>query len=86
MASETVRIDPDTHAKLKDLADMTGEPMTALLGKAVEAYRRQKFLEGANADYAALRDDPDAWAEELAERALWDCTLSDGLDAEQDAE
>jgi predicted transcriptional regulator len=82
MASETVRIDPDTHAKLKELADLTGEPMTSLLGKAVEAYRRQRFLEGLNADFAALRANPEAWAEELAERELWDATLSDGLEAE----
>lgn len=82
MASETVRIDPDTHAKLKELADLTGEPMASLLGKAVEAYRRQKFLEGASADYAALRANPEAWAEELAERELWDATLADGLEAD----
>jgi len=40
---------------------------------------RKKFLEGCNADYARLRTDPQAWQEELEERALWDCTLMDGL-------
>jgi hypothetical protein len=40
---------------------------------------RQCFLEGVNADFADLRNDPTAWQEELAERATWDCTLADGL-------
>lgn len=31
---------------------------------------------------AAARADPEVWAEELAERALWDSTLLDGLEDE----
>ena len=42
--------------------------------------QRQRFFEEANADYAALRADPVAWQEVLAERALWENTLMDGLD------
>ncbi len=40
---------------------------------------RQCFLAGVNADFAALRNNPHAWQEEQAERALWDGTLADGL-------
>jgi hypothetical protein len=40
---------------------------------------RQSFLEGVNADFAALRNNPDAWRDEQAERAAWDRTLADGL-------
>jgi len=29
------------------------------------------FFEGLAADYAALKADPEAWADELAERKLW---------------
>jgi hypothetical protein len=32
-----------------------------------------------NAAYAALRDDPRAWADVEAERREWDATLADGL-------
>jgi hypothetical protein len=39
----------------------------------------EEFWDAFEAAYAALRADPDAWAEELAERALWDTTLMDGL-------
>jgi hypothetical protein len=40
---------------------------------------RQRFLAGVTTDFAALRNTPDAWREEQAERAAWDCTLADGL-------
>lgn len=82
MASATVRISPETHEKLKQLAEESGEPMPAVLDKAIEAYRRRRFLEEVNRSYAALRRDPKAWAEELAERELWDSTLADGLEGD----
>ncbi|MEX0703136.1 MAG: hypothetical protein WD069_13660 [Planctomycetales bacterium] len=80
MASETVRIDPRTHAKLKELAARTGEPMTAVLERAVDAYRRREFLAECNRAYARLKADPKAWAQEEAERKEWETTLSDGLE------
>lgn len=78
MPSETVRIQPETHRKLRQIATSIGESMTDTLEKAVEAYRRQLFLEEANRRYAALRGDSKRWAEELAERSAWDATLADG--------
>jgi len=64
---------------LRQLAQEEDESMQAVLDKAIEHYRREKFLRDANADYAALRRNPKAWKEELKERALWEQTLSDGL-------
>ena len=80
MATTTVRVDDQTHATLRELSCDMRESMQAILAKAVEAYRRQQFLIAANADYARLRADPEAWAEELEERRLWDNTLMDGLE------
>ncbi len=80
MATTTVRIDEQTREKLRALACEMDVSMQDVLAKAVEAYRRQRFLEDANADYERLRADPAAWAEELAERKLWDATLLDGLE------
>jgi predicted transcriptional regulator len=80
MASLTVRISRATHAALRALADETDESMTEILDKAIEFYRRQHFLAGLNADFAALRNDESAWNEEVAERELWDATLADGLE------
>jgi hypothetical protein len=54
--------------------------MTEVLDRAIEVYRRQQFLSGLNADFAALRQDQAAWQEELAEREAWDSALADGLE------
>jgi hypothetical protein len=56
------------------------QPMIAILKKVIEAYREARFLAGLNADYARLRQDPAAWAEEVQERAVWDRALLDGLE------
>jgi predicted transcriptional regulator len=81
MTAPTVRISEASHQILKELAEQTGQTMMDVLDKALDAYRRKVFFERLNAGYAALRADPEAWAEHLAERKLWDATLMDGLDA-----
>ena len=63
---------------MKELAELTGEPMPAVLDKAIEACRRRQFLQGLAADFARLRQNPKAWQQELEERAEWDTTLADG--------
>ncbi len=83
MASDAVRIRPETHAKLKALSDRSGDPMPVVLEKAVEAYRRQKFLEASNLAFERLRSDKKAWTEEEAERAVWDRTVGDDLEGDR---
>ena len=83
MSTPAICISEASHRILKELAEQTGQPMTDVLDKALDAYRRQVFFEGLKADYAALRSDPEAWAEELAERKLWEATLMDGLDPDE---
>src|SRR5712692_1389591 len=83
MSAPTVRISEASHQLLKDLAEQTGQTMMDVLVKALEAYRRKLFFEQLNAGYAQLRADPEAWAEHLAERKLWDVTLMDGLDLDE---
>lgn len=82
MATQMVRISAGAHRVLGELAERSGESMQAVLDKALEAYRRQCFLEGLAADFAALRSDPEAWKEELEERAVWEGTLMDDLEDE----
>lgn len=53
--------------------------MLALLDEAVEALRRQRFLEQVNAAYAALKADSGTWEAIEDERRVWDVTLPDGL-------
>ena len=77
MQSATVRVSLATREKLRSLTSETGVSMQAIIDEAVEAYRRQIFLERANAAFAVLRNDPSAWKEEQAERKAWDATLNE---------
>ncbi len=79
MGQATVRISERTRETLREIARTQQESMQSVLDKAVEGYRRERFIEDLNASYAELRNDPEAWKAVEAERALWDGTLMDGL-------
>jgi hypothetical protein len=81
MLESSIAISPIAHANLIQLAEMVGEPVQAVLDKAIEEYRRQIFLIQTNQAFADLKNDPELWQEELAERALWDVTLADGVES-----
>jgi hypothetical protein len=82
MASANVRISISARETLRRLAHTERQSMQSILDRAIEAYRRERFLRDANADFAALKKNRKAWREELAERKLWERTLGDGLDDE----
>lgn len=75
----------ETHDSLRKLAAQENTSMNTILDRAIEDYRRKRFLEAANNAYAALRSDEQAWQEEQAERNAWDATLSDDIEDERDA-
>lgn len=83
MPSTTVRISDSSHKLLGELAAQEGVSMQAILDKALESYRRQRFLEEVNAAYAALRHNCAAWETLQQERATWEATLEDGLDTDE---
>lgn len=78
-AVTNVRISPRSHKLLQRLAKDANVSMQAVLDRAIEAYRREEFLRGANQDYADARRNPKAWKEILAERKAWDGANLDGL-------
>jgi len=78
MSGKTVRIRRETQSILRELANNEGKSMQTILDLAIEAYRRQRILQEANAAFAALRNNPKAWKAELAERREWDATMADG--------
>jgi predicted DNA-binding protein len=80
VSTSNVRISAEGREILRELARKEKRPMAAVLEKAIERYRRQKFLEEANASYAALRANRKEWEEETAERELWDRANADGLE------
>ena len=80
MRSARICIDQHTLAVLRELARSQRQPLHTVLNEAVESYRRQRFLDDANAAFAALRDDPKAWSDEQKERGIWHRTAADGLE------
>jgi hypothetical protein len=76
--SPNIRISARAKATLRTLAKQEGRSMQAVLDLAIERYERERFMEEANAGYARLRANPQAWQEELEERKEWDATDSDG--------
>jgi hypothetical protein len=75
-----VRIQPESYAKLRQLAKETGVSMPDVLAEAIDELYRKRFLEDCNRAYARLKADPKAWQQELEERRAWDVTLGDGLE------
>lgn len=65
-----VRVRKREHEILRELAEVTGESMSDLLGRAVEELRRKHFLSGLADDFAGLRVRDRAWAEEREERKV----------------
>ena len=80
MPATTIRIRPESHRALKEIAAITGHSLQDELDQAIEQRRRTIYLEGLSADYAALAEDPKAMAEFQKEIALWDSTSNDGLE------
>jgi hypothetical protein len=62
MPGGTVRVRKETQTVLRELAVSEGKPMQTILDVA----------------YATLRNNPEAWKAELAERKEWDATMADG--------
>lgn len=80
--SATVRISHSSWQILRQMAEEVGEPMQALLDRAIEAYRRQCLLQETNEAYTALRANAHAWLDEIAERKEWEATVGDDLGEE----
>ena len=78
MQTGTIRISEASHRVLREISKRDKKSMQAVLEQAIEAYRRQSFLEALSNDFAVLRKDETEWQAEQEERAAWDTALSDG--------
>ncbi len=83
MATTSVRVDPSTHAVLRDLSRQEEKPIGQVVAEAVEQYKKDKFWRELEEDYERLRADPEAWQDYQDEMALWDSTSNDGLESEE---
>ena len=80
MSELTVKISKSSHDALLQLAETSGESMQTILERAIENYRRTKFLIEANQAFEKLRQNEELWQDELKERQEWDQTIADGLE------
>lgn len=80
MASDVVKLRPETYERVKRLAQERNTSMQAVIAHGLDALERVEFARDFEEDFAALRRDPAAWSAEREERKLWDMSLDDGLD------
>lgn len=77
MATTTIRVDTETHARLVELSRISGNSILETVSEAAEALRRQRFAHLVTTEMTNLRQDPDAWAGYLGEAEV--TSVSDGL-------
>ena len=78
MATTTIHVDSDTHARLVELSTASGASLIDTVRDAAEALRRLRFAQQVADELAALREDPEAWADYLAEADA--SAVTDGFD------
>lgn len=79
MASTMVKVHPQTHAKLQEIARDEHRPMGEIVTDLVERYERERFWQGVTEDLERLRADPVAWRDYQDEIAFFDGVALDGL-------
>ena len=82
MQSINVRISSKTYQVLKSLSKDRGQSMQSVIDQAIEDLRRRKLLEATNEAFLLLKNDKEAWREEVSEREVWSETLLDGVEPE----
>ena len=82
MQSINVRISSRTYQVLKSLSKDRGQSMQSVIDQAIEDLRRRKLLEATNEAFLLLKNDKEAWREEVSEREVWSETLLDGVEPE----
>lgn len=78
MATTTIRVDTETHARLRALSRESGRSLIETIRDAAEALGRQRFAHQVAAELAALQADADAWKAYLAEAES--TSVPDGID------
>ncbi len=80
--SKIIRISQAAYEKLNQLEGELGMSKQSVIEKALDRLVRENLLKKSNEAYLALRKDPQALAEELEERSIWDSAVADGLEEE----
>ncbi len=79
MASTWIRVDEDTAALLREMANERAVSIGVVVADLLEEDRKRRFWAAVDADFIAMRTDPQAWSEERVIRDELAGTLMDGL-------
>lgn len=79
MKQTEIQIELKTFDLLNQLANENNLSIGELIDKMAFDFQKKLFWNKVNEAFANLKADEFAWQEELAERSLWENTLSDGL-------
>ncbi|MCY3806467.1 MAG: hypothetical protein OXG55_02690 [bacterium] len=74
----TIRVDLGTHERLVELSRAADTSLIQTVRDAAEALRRERYARRVRAEFAALRADPQAWQQYLADAEL--TAVTDGVD------
>jgi len=80
--STTVKVRSDLRDRINRLKDEQHTTVNDLLSAALDKYEEADFWRRTAEAHAALASDPDLRRQVDDETALWENTLSDGLDDE----
>ena len=86
MANVMVRASDKSRDRVRLLALQTGHSMQYIVDWAIERLQHELFWQQANSAYEALTENPVSKREQEAEQAVWDETLMDGLDKDEEWE
>ncbi len=82
--SLTIQISQSTHEIVRELAEQSDLTVAEIVQRAIEDYRDKRFWTDVQSSFAALKGDPEAWADYQQERESWNTTLADGMEDRAD--
>ncbi|MCO5216279.1 MAG: hypothetical protein M9953_03925 [Thermomicrobiales bacterium] len=81
-ATPMVKLKPDVHARLQEIAREDDQTMGELVGVLLEKYERERFWKGVADDLEKFRADTDAYQRYRDEFTEWDNQTTASLAAE----
>lgn len=71
-AATTIKVRPDTHARLLEIAQEDDKSMGEVITFLVDRYERERFWRGVAEDIEKFKSDSQAYQQYRAEFAEWD--------------
>lgn len=82
-ASTTIKVRPQTHARLQEIAKEDDRSMGEVITFLVDRYERERFWQGVAEDLDKFKADKEGYQRYLDEFAEWDNQSTESLDSEE---